>query len=276
MIISIDGKLIDENERFTIYPKCSALMYGKGVFETILIKNGVPCFLNEHLERLFKALDFIDLKNDKEKESIEADLYETITVNDVFNGSARITVLGSAKESHVILTVDDGFRYPDYLYIKGFKLISCEYKNNPYSPLTYIKSCNYLNNIMARREAVSKGGDEGLILNVFGQVAEGAVSNIFVVNENNIYTPPVEVGLLPGIVRKILLHKQKEAGFTITEKKITYSELIKADEVFITNSLLGIMPVVSIDGHIISDDVTEKHMTVKLLNYYKKLLDSNL
>lgn len=275
MIINVDGNLINEKEKFAIHPICSALMYGKGVFETLLIKNGVPCFLSEHLDRLYRALDSLEIKNEKEKKSLETDLYNTIIVNNILNGSARITVLDSDRGSHVIITVNDGFRYPEYLYDRGFKLISSEYKNNPYSILTYIKSCNYLDNIMARREVISKGGDEGLILNVFGHVAEGAVSNIFMVKENNIYTPPVEVGLLPGIVRGILLQKQREIGVNITEKKITYNELIEADEVFITNSLLGVMPVVNIDGHLIATDVNKEHLTAKLLYYYNKIVDND-
>jgi len=248
------------------------VFYGHGLFETILVQDGRPRFLKEHFDRLYISLPTVGLFLKKDRGSLEKDLHNTIVANGVNNGSAKITVckMENNLDCHTIITVKDSIPYSKIDYEKGFKLITVEYKNNPYSKVTYVKSCNYLDNILARQEAKQKGGDEGLILNVHGQVAEGTVSNIFMVKEKKLYTPPINTGLLPGIVRQILLRESKNMRYPLSEKVLSYNELINADEVFITNSLLGIMPVIEIDGSPISSGMPG-NITKELILYYKDI-----
>ncbi len=271
MYINVDGKLI--NNEAIISPISQSVMYGYGVFETILIKNSKPVFLNEHIDRLFSAFKELNIKNNKNKHFYKNNLYKTINYNKINEGIVKLTIIKENDDKNIsIISTESGSKYSEDNYRYGFKLITINnYRNNPYSKLTYIKSCNYLSNILARKEVKLKGGDEGLILNIFGNVAEGTVSNIFMIDNERIYTPPLNVGLFPGIIRGVLLEEIKKMGYYIFEKVITLNELKNADEVFITNSLMGVMPVVKIDNNLISSGKPEK-ITYDIKKHYYYLL----
>jgi len=205
-------------------------MYGLGAFETMLIRNSRAVFLNQHLERLNKALNILGIP----KTIKDFDVSEYILRNKIENKVLKIIV----SENNTIFALRDNV-YSDDDYRKGFSIIISDIKRNESSPLTSIKSLNYADNILEKRRAKARGFDEPIFLNTRGEIAEGAASNIFFVKENKLYTPGLECGLVNGIVRMHFVNK-----YEVIEQRIFPDEIKDFEEIFITNSLLGVMPVV--------------------------------
>jgi branched-subunit amino acid aminotransferase/4-amino-4-deoxychorismate lyase len=112
---------------------------------------------------------------------------------------------------------------------------------------------SYFNNILAKEEARAKGAFEAILLNSEGEIAEGATSSIFIVKSKKVFTPPVSSHILPGITRKAVLDMAPQLGFEITEKGITKETFFTSGEVFLTNSIMEVLPVIAINGQRVGD-----------------------
>lgn len=228
--------------------------FGIGAFETILLHNKKLVFLSEHLKRLDKALRFFKIKNSLNVD----DLYNFINKNQHFNGAIKIIV----SEKNSLFEFKEN-PYNQSTYEKGFSLTKSKLKKNEYSPITYFKTLNYAENILERQKAIEKGYNEAIFLNTKNQITEGTVSNIFFVKNNIIYTPKISCGLLNGIMRQYIL-----SNYNINEKIITLDMMDDFDEAFLTNSLMGIMPVLNFEDKIFES----KKVSNEILNNYKKLI----
>lgn len=209
-------------------------MFGRGVFETILIKNR-PIFLEEHLNRLKIGINKLNIKNTIEEKFV-LNIIESYNIN---NCVLKIVV---TDKNIVFSTRPNPYESMDYKH--GLKVKLSKIKRNPYSHFTYVKSLNYIDNLLEREIAQKLGFQEVLFLNVENKLSEGSATNIFFIKNGNICTPALECGLLDGVVRQWLIknHDIKEGFFSL-------DELIHSDGVFITNSLMGIMPVSIIDDY---------------------------
>lgn len=123
-----------------------------------------------------------------------------------------------------------------------FSAILVNTRKNEQSPAARVKSISYIDNILAKQEAMNQGYDEAILLNTASNIADGSISNVFMVKDNQIITPPVSDGALPGVVRAILLEEFHE-HFSIVERSISPTELMLADEIFLTNALMGVKTV---------------------------------
>lgn len=244
--------IVFNEERITLD---SGYFFGRGVFETILVKRK-PVFLKEHIERLNKGIRVLELGD----EILLEDILNIIDKYSIKNCVLKIAV---SEKNIVIETRDNKYKTGDYL--KGFYLKISNINRNSKSKLTYIKSTNYLDNILQREEALKNGYDEVLFLNEKGFVAEGSVSNIFLIKENKIYTPKVESGLLPGVVRKFIIDE-----FNVIEKEIIIEDLFNADEIFITNSLLGVMGISKLEDKILS----KNKITIGIREKYEEIISN--
>jgi branched-subunit amino acid aminotransferase/4-amino-4-deoxychorismate lyase len=121
-------------------------------------------------------------------------------------------------------------------------------RRNEASPLSRVKSLNYLDNLLAREEARHKGADEAVLLNTRGLVAEGSASNVFLVGSEGLLTPSIESGALPGITRATVIELAREAGIACAEGEVATEALVQAAEAFLTNSIMGVMPLTRLDG----------------------------
>lgn len=207
-------------------------LYGLGAFETIAIKSGTPIFLTEHLTRLHKALRFLQIGRTVTAEAVGA----AIQAEGVSHGALRLTM----SEHNTLFTFREN-PYTEDIYQRGFRLHFCDALRNDASPLTYHKTLNYGDCILEKRKCADMGYDEGIFQNHRGEICEGTTSNIFFVKGNTILTPALTCGLLPGILRAYL-----QGRYDITEAVIKTEEIADFDECFVTNSLLGIMPVTSL------------------------------
>lgn len=205
--------------------------FGIGAFETIAIENKRAIFLDEHLERLNKALKFFGIYKIVEKNEINA----TVEKEGLHRAALKIMV----SEQNTIITFREN-PYNQNIYNRGFKLCYSEVLRNPTSSFTFYKTLNYGDSILEKRKCNKKGCDEPIFFNYKNEICEGATSNIFFVNKGCIITPAVSCGLLAGIMREYLIKK-----YDIIEETIKLESISNFDECFVTNSLMGIMPVVS-------------------------------
>lgn len=211
----------------------NGFFFGLGVFETLLVKDGIPIFFKEHIERLRKSLKVLEIEFSYSDEDLYRDCLSIVKEN----CALKIAV----SEKNTLITIRD-FSYPPALYEKGFWLKESTVIRNSTSHFSKIKSFHYGDSILEKRFAINQGFDDALLFNEKGYVAETSMCNIFFEREGVLYTPHIENGILPGVVRDWIIQ-----NFKTIEGDFTKEDLYQADCVFITNSLMGIMPVTKID-----------------------------
>lgn len=217
--------------------------FAQGVFETILIKKEA-IFLEEHINRLNKSIDIMNLGEHINTKFIKNFIKEEKLKNIVL----KIVV----TEKNIVFSTRE-IKYSKEDYENGFKLKLSYVLRNPTSRMTYIKSLSYNENLYEYNKANKEGFNEVVFLNIYGNIAEGATSNIFIIKDKKIYTPKISDGILPGVVRNWVIE-----NFKVCEKHLNKKDLYSADEVFITNSVLGIMKVVQFEEKKYNTNVVQK------------------
>lgn len=223
---------------------------GHGLFETILVKNGTIPALSYHWQRLKISAELIDISLPFTLPQLEEMIKKLIQENHLQDKIAgtRITLTQGEAERGILahqalkpnflITAFECMSSPN----KPFTALIVKTRKNEHSLTSKIKSISYLDNILAKKEAVEAGYDEAILLNSGGNIADGSTSNIFMVTGTQIITPLITDGALPGVIRTILLEEFK-TEFCFVEKTITPDELMLADEIFLTNALMGIKKV---------------------------------
>lgn len=225
-ITVINGKKADSEA--CVVPD-QGLNFGRGVFETIAVVGKTPIFLEKHCRRMEKGLSALGIGNHIGAEQITG----CIRAFDIADCAMKVL----ATPENIVISTRENV-YSKGTFKEGFSVDISSLKRNPYSHVVYHKTLNYTDNIMEKEAAGKAGFDEVIFTNTYGYLAEGSVSNLFFASESRIYTPAVECGLLNGIVRDWIL-----GSFPVEEGEYTLEQLMDADEVFMTNSLMGIMPV---------------------------------
>jgi len=272
MKIYIDGKYYDrKNAKISVFDH--GLLYGDGIFEGIRAYHGRVFKLAEHVERLFSSAKAILLKMPLSREQMARAVLDACRKNKLRNGYIRLVVtrgvgtLGlnpyKCARASVIIIADKIQLYPAGLYRRGLELITVPTTRNLHSALDpAIKSLNYLNNIMAKIEAIQGGCQEAIMLNAQGYVAECTGDNIFLVKGGQVQTPPLSAGLLNGITRGVVMELARQNGLEVSEPNLTRYDFFHADESFLTGSGAEIIAAVKIDGRVIGSGkpgpVTEK------------------
>ena len=262
--IWINGAFVDSSEA-SVSVFDHGLLYGDGCFEGIRIYNGRIFKLQSHLRRMFDSAQAIRLNPGYSIEEIESAVRETVELNKQLNGYIRLVftrgtgTLGLnpflCPTPTIFIIANDISLYADELYEQGMPIIVAKRPRVPIECLNpAVKSLNYLNNILAKIEAIDAGVMEALMLNVEGEAAECTGDNIFLVNDGAISTPPLAAGILNGITRDyVISHICPGLGHSVEERSISLDELKGADEVFLTGTAAEIIGVNGIDGSIIGD-----------------------
>ncbi|MDQ6631409.1 MAG: branched-chain-amino-acid transaminase [Verrucomicrobiota bacterium] len=276
MKIFIDGKYYDEAKaKISVFDH--GLLYGDGIFEGIRAYNGRVFKLKEHIDRLFYSAKAILLTIPMSHEAIMKAVIATCRQNNIRAGYIRLIVtrgvggLGlnpnKCKAPSTIIIADEIQIYPAAIYQRGLEIITVPTTRNLHSALNpAIKSLNYLNNVLAKIEANNGGCEEAVMLNADGFVAECTADNIFIVKENQLFTPPLSAGALYGITRGVVMDLARETGLQVGEPNLTRYDLFCADECFLTGTGAEIIPVVKIDGRIIGagkPGATTKNLVTK-------------
>ncbi|SHK01801.1 4-amino-4-deoxychorismate lyase [Caminicella sporogenes DSM 14501] len=246
MYVFFDGKIIND-EKINISSMSESILYGYGLFETIKVCRGKMYFFDEHINRMKAGCKLIDLDFMLDIKNIKMSCEEIIKANELKFGAIRISYLKNNESYYILITVRNNI-YTEDIYDKGFKLCFSNIKRNPYSPIVKVKSNNYIENILARKKAHDRGYNEALFLNVYDKICEGTVSNIFFIKDKEIYTPSLKCGILEGIVRDKVIEIVQNLNIKINFGEYEKDMLYEADEIFLTNSLMDIMPVSEIEG----------------------------
>jgi len=261
--IWLDGNLVDRDDaKISVFDH--GLLYGDGVFEGIRVYDGKIFEMDAHIKRLYESARAIRLKIRINRNELADAMTETVKVNNVTNGYIRLVVTRGVgtlglnpfvcENSCIFIIADKIQLYPEELYEKGMKIISATtVRNHPLAIPPQVKSLNYLNNILAKIEALDSNVPEAIMYNHEGYVAEATGDNVFIVREGIIYTPPVGSGSLEGITRKVVIKLAKEENIEVVEKNLTRFDLYVCDEFFLTGTAAEVIGIVEIDGRIVGD-----------------------
>ena len=261
MKIFMSGKLVDEKDA-VVSVFDHGLLYGDGVFEGIRAYNGRVFLLDEHIDRLYDSAKAIALNIPMTKAEMAQAVVDTCKANAIADGYIRLVVtrgkgnLGlnpySCEKAEVIVIAAKIQLYPQELYDNGMKIVTVgTIRNHPEAINPRIKSLNYLNNIMAKIEAINAGCMECLMLNHKGEVAEASGDNVFVVKNGILTTPPSSCGALEGLTRNKVIELARAAGYEVREAPLARYDLYVADEVFLTGTAAEIIAVVDVDKRVI-------------------------
>jgi len=279
--VYINGELVEkEDAKISVFDH--GLLYGDGVFEGIRIYHGKTFRLKEHIDRLWRSAKLIMLEIPMSREEMADAIHNTLEVNSMDEGYIRVLVtrgigtLGlsptKCKNPCVIIITDYISLYPQEMYDNGLELVTATtVKNHPEAMSPRIKSLNYLNNILAKIEALNAGVIEAIMLNAAGYVTECTGDNIFTIERGVLKTPPLAAGILEGITRGIVMELAREAGIPVSEENMTRYDLFNADECFLTGSAAEIIPVVKIDKRAIGDGKPGL-ITLNLLKRFRELV----
>jgi branched-chain amino acid aminotransferase len=255
-----DGLVDEQDAKVSVFDH--GLLYGDGVFEGIRVYNGKVFEGSAHLKRLYESAKVIMLEIPMDINTLTDAMEQTVRANDVQDGYIRLIVtrgigdLGLnpfiCKNGATIIIASNIQLYPEELYDKGMKVVSVSsIRNHPLSCPPQVKSLNYLNNIMAKIEAIRAGAAEAIMYNHLGYVAEASGDNVFIVRNGVVCTPPTQAGSLEGITRDVVMRLAQKEGLRVEEKNLTRFDLYVADEMFLTGTAAEVIGVVDMDGRVI-------------------------
>ena len=261
MKVYLNGKFVDHSKA-VVSVFDHGLLYGDGVFEGIRSYDGLIFKLREHIDRLFESAHTIMLRIPMSKPELIDVVKQSLRVNQLKNAYIRLVVtrgegdLGldprKCSQPTVFAIADKIQLYPQSLYARGLELITVATQRNvPEALNPQIKSLNYLNNILAKIEAITAGFEEAIMLSHSGYVTECTGENIFLVKGKQLLTPPPYIGVLRGITRQTVMALAAARRLQVREELLTRHDLFNADEVFLTGTAAEIVPVVKIDGRVI-------------------------
>jgi branched-subunit amino acid aminotransferase/4-amino-4-deoxychorismate lyase len=251
IIVSFNGRIVPVIDA-VVSGISSAALFGRGIFTTITIRDGQPFLWDRHWERLTDnaALAGIDISGFSEQTVVSA-LVELTAGNGIPNGLARVTFfdgsggsiwpLMTSQKTDLLITTRTNREVPENL-----RLAVSPYRVNSTSPLAGVKSCNYLENLLALEEARGRGFDEAVRLNERGEVASACMANVFWRKDGQLYTPSLKSGCLAGTTRGDVIEKQG-----VVEMDARVEVLQDADEIFLTSAGLGKARVADFDGRIL-------------------------
>jgi branched-chain amino acid aminotransferase len=277
MIVSINGEVMDPEEA-KIPVMDRGFLFGDSIYETLITFDKKLFRLDKHLERLKNSARLLNMDITVSEKDIVNYLQKTVEASSAQNLKVRLVVTrgtgvlsldptGDYQNNIVVIAIPRAENPPEW-YTEGVKAVIADImRTSPKSVDPNAKSGNYLNNVMAYRQAREAGAFEAIMLNQKGHVTEATTSNIWVIKNGKIMTPPIESGLLQGITRTMLLASAKKKGYDISEQTLASEDIFDADEMFLTSTSRYIVPVVQVDGKSIGSGKPGK-LTLELLELF--------
>jgi branched-chain amino acid aminotransferase len=279
MLVYLNGRFVaKEQAQISVFDH--GFLYGDGVYETMRVYGGTFFLLKRHLSRLKHSADAISLKLPLRLAEIGEALNESVRINRLKEAYVRLHISRGPGEigldpalcsdPTMVIVAKPFHDYPAKYFEEGVSVaIVKTRRNHPLALPPSIKGTNFLNNILAKIEAVKARAYEGIMLNWEGYVAEGTISNIFMVKKGVLYTPGLNTGILEGVTRDLVVRLAKRTGVPVKETMLLPKHFLAADESFITNSTMEIMPVTAIDKKKIGKGVPGP-VTIALRQAYQK------
>lgn len=286
-IVYLNGRFVPEPDaHVSVYD--GAFLHGAGLFETMRAENARVFRLEAHLERLIRSAARLLVPIQREALPGAETFRELLDRNQLQAARIRLTVsAGSMREGTrdqggsghtaaaptltVCATAAPAAGYAQSHYESGVSVAVCGFRLSPTDPLAGHKTTSYLPRLLGLREAMQARCMEAIWFTTNHQLAEGSISNVFIVRNRVVKTPPLDTPVLPGIARGVVLEIAPRCGFSVEETPLTIDDLLDADEVFLTNSIMQVMPVVRVEKH----DITGSRVgdvTRRLLDEYRELV----
>ena len=274
MIVFLNGKFVPEDQAVvSVFDR--SFLYGDGLFETMLVRNGKPFRWEQHLERFERGAEFVKIRPPFSHDSLRDFVTELVTRNQMPEALLRVTLSRGvglrgyspkgAEHPSLVMSLHPA---PAGDGPVRWKLITSSFRLPANEPLAQFKTCNKLPQILARAEADAAGADEALLLNTEGHVVEAASSNLFWIEDETICTPPLASGILAGVTRAVVLETSRNLGIDVRETSITRAALQQVQGVFLSLSSVGIAEGLTLDGRSLS----RSPLVDQLRNAYAEML----
>jgi len=285
-IVYLNGSLIPRSQaRVSVFDH--GFLYGYGLFETMRAYHGAIFLLDRHLKRLLDAAAVIGLGSKLADIDLGKACRDTLKANGLLEARLRLTVsrgevapfpgTSTSVTPTVLVTATGYSAMPAQVYDTGFKAGVSSFRRYSQSPLSKLKSTNYLLSVLAKMEAEAAGLDEALLLNERDFITEGSISNVFFVAHSGLITPPLESGILPGITREVVMELADTLKIQVTEGEVRLGDLGQFDEAFLTNSVMELMPLVEVrdkSGKVITIGSGKPgKITQRLISAYREMVE---
>jgi len=238
----------------------SGFLYGTGLFETMRSYNGVVFALKDHLDRLFFSTRALSISHTYDRKYLTEAIYKVLQANKLTDARLRLTLTNGPmaepdqqRKSTLLITATKHRPYPAEYYKKGVLVVLCPFKQNPKDPTCGHKTTSYFSRMIALNNAHQKRASEALWFTTDNRLAEGCISNVFLVKDSGIFTPPIETPVLAGIARKTVCQIALKNSIKLVEKDLYIDDVLSADELFLTNVIMQIMPVTAVEKHTVGD-----------------------
>ncbi len=256
--VFLNDKLVDI-DKACISVSDSGLLYGAGLFETMRSYNGVAFSLKDHLDRLFFSADALSIKPPHRK-FISESIYKVLKANKLTDARMRLTLTSgpmseSEEQRHptLLITATKLVPYPAEYYKNGVLVVLCPFRQNPAEPTCGHKTTSYFSRMLALKWAHQRKAAEALWFTVDNCLAEGCISNVFLVKDSVLYTPPIETPVLAGVARKTVCQIALKKSIKLVEKDLNIDDCLAAEEAFLTNVIMQIMPITKVEKHTVGD-----------------------
>ncbi|MHC4487144.1 MAG: aminotransferase class IV [Planctomycetota bacterium] len=253
--VFLNDKLIDiDKARISVTD--SGFLYGAGLFETMRSYNGVVFSLADHLDRLFFSTAALSINHTYDRKYITDAIYKVLRANKLADARLRLTLtsgpISQSDQQHkatLLITATKLQPYPPEYYNKGVLVVLCPFRQNLTEPIYGHKTTSYFSRMLGLNLAHQKGAAEALWFTVDNRLAEGCISNAFLVKDSALYTPPIVTPVLAGVARKTVCQIALTNSIELVEKDLHIDDVLAADEIFLTNVIMQIMPVSSVEKH---------------------------
>jgi len=275
--VFLNGKLI-EIDKACIPVTDSGFLYGAGLFETMRSHNSVVFALTDHLDRLSFSARALSINNPYTKQYITDAIYKLLQANKLTDARLRLTLTnGPMSQSNeqqkptLLITATKWKPYPSEYYMKGVTVVLCPFRQNLGEPIYGHKTTSYFSRIIALNLAHQKRAAEALWFTVDNRLAEGCISNVFLVKDSVLYTPLIGTPVLAGVARKTVCQIALKNSIKLVEKDLYINDLLGADEVFLTNVIMQILPITKIEKHTVGEGKVGP-MAKKLQSYFVEVV----
>lgn len=277
--VSINGTLVPaEDARVSVFD--AGFMQGIGLFETMRAYDGRVFRLRQHIDRLVNSARTLRWTVLPDPAELNDNIRQVLSAGGDADARVRLTVTtgslhaeaGDTPRLTIVATASPAAKYPDEYYTKGVTVVVSACRQNPSNPTVGHKTTSYFARLASLRVAYAEAAFEALWFTPEGYLAEGSISNVFVVRDEQLLTPPLDTGILPGITRAAVIELAVEQDIPVREKALTLDDVLASEEVFLTNSMIELIPVVRVVRTPIGNE-KPGDVTRKLAIAYGELID---
>ena len=276
--VYLNGQIVPA-DRATVSVFDAAFLHGASAFTTMLAHNSVVFRLDRHLKRLMDTVELLGLQTDAElarPAALTDATYDLLKANEFTEARLRITLtpgtVGNDRPT-TLITAEPVPDYPGWWYEKGIPVVVASFKQSRGDVTVGYKTGCYLARVLARQEAAAKGAEDALWFTTDNFLAESCFSNVFLALDGQLFTPPRDTPVLPGVVRGAAIEICAQLSIRCCDdRNLTVREMLAAEEMFLTSSVMGIRPVVRIEQHAVGDEKPGT-LTVRIMEAYRELLD---